>query len=103
MAFIIVGPVIYYEPILRAFMQKLLQTLKDDGAKWLEGRSLSSAPFTPKGSGSYTRGTMELCGVLNEEIEKFISSEDGKGFCGARFIWTSMRGQESSTLIDGRV
>ena len=103
MAFIIVGPVIYYEPILRAFMQKLLRTLKDDGVRWLEGRTLFSVPFTPEGSETYTRGAMELCEVLNQEIEKFMASEDGKGFWGARFIWTSMRGQESSTLIDGTV
>lgn len=100
-AFVIVGPVIYYEPILRKFMQKLLRTLKDDGVKWVEGRTLFSVPFTPEGSDTPDRGAMRLCGVLNEEVEKFMASEDGEGFWGVRFIWTSMRGQKSSTLIEG--
>lgn len=103
MAFIIVGPVIYYEPILRRFIQKLLLTLKEDGVRWMEGRTLFSVPFTPEGSETPTRGAMDLCGVLNEEIEKFMVSEEGKGFWGVRFIWTSMRGQESSTLIEGDI
>lgn len=100
-AFVIVGPVIYYEPILRKFMQKLLRTLKDDGVKWVEGRTLFSVPFTPEGLDTPDRGAMRLCGVLNEEVEKFMASEEGEGFWGVRFIWTSMRGQKSSTLIEG--
>lgn len=103
MAFIIVGPVIYYEPILRRFMHKLLRTLKEDGVRWLEGRTLFTTPFTLEGSETPTVGAFELCGVLNEEVEKFMSSEEGKGFWGVRFIWTSMRGQDSARLRKGGI
>ena len=103
MAFIIVGPVIYYEPIMRRFMQKLLLTLKEDGVRWLEGRTLFSVAFTLEGSETPTRGAFELCRVLNEEIEKFMASEEGKGFWGVRFIWTSMRGQDSSAIREGEI
>ena len=101
MAFIIVGPVIYYEPIMRRFMQKLFLTLREDGIRWLEGRTVFSVPFTLEGSETPTKGAFELCGVLNEEIEKFMASEEGKGFWGVRFIWTSMRHKDSSTLREG--
>lgn len=102
-AFMIVGPVIYYEPILRRFIHKLLQTLKEDGVRWLEGRTLFTVPFILEGSETPTVDAFELCGVLNEEVEKFMSSEEGKGFWGVRFIWTSMRVQDSVTLREGEV
>lgn len=100
-AFIIVGPLIYYEPILRAFMQKLFLTLKEDGIKWLEARTLFTTEFTPEGSETSTQGAMELCGVLDEEIEKFMASDEGKDFWGVRFIWTARRSQDSATIIEG--
>lgn len=103
MAFLIVGPLIYYEPILRAFIQKLLLTLKEDGIRWLEGRTLFTTAFTLEGQETSTRSAMELCGVLDEEVEKFMATDEGKDFWGVRFIWTSLRGQDSATLIEGGV
>lgn len=102
MAFTIVGRVIYYEPILRKFMQQLLRTLKEDGVRWLEGRTLFSVPFVLEGSEIPTRGAFELCQALTEEIETFMASEEGKDFWGARFIWTSLRKVDSEALREGR-
>lgn len=101
MAFVILGPLIYYEPILREFVQKLFLTLREDGVRWLEGRTMFSLAFTLEGSETPTRGALELCRVLDEEAEKFMASEKGKEFWGVRFIWTSLRSHDTATLIEG--
>jgi adenosine deaminase CECR1 len=59
-------------------------------------------PFLLEGQDSpSTSRSMDLARVFVEEIERFKASEEGKGFWGARFIWTTMRGRNSAQILDG--
>lgn len=99
--FIMLGPILYYEPILRAFVRQLFLTLIEDGVRWVELRAVLRSPFTLAGKDVPEIGALELARVLDEIIADFMASEESKGFWGARLIWTSMRGQETSAIIDG--
>ena len=45
--FIVVATILHYEPMLRAYMRRLLSLLKDDGVNWVELRfALPTWPFT---------------------------------------------------------
>jgi adenosine deaminase CECR1 len=101
-AFTVVGPIIYYEPILRALLQKLFTNLLEDNVRWAELRAIFSSPFFREGEETPAEGITDLLRVLNEEIKKFTSSEKGKNFWGARLIWTSLRAFGTEKVIEGR-
>lgn len=101
-AFVILCPIIYYEPVMRAFLRQLFITLLEDGIRWVELRTVFITPFLLEGMQSPpTGGSMDLARVFVEEINKFKASEEGKDFWGAKFIWTSMRGGSSAQILDG--
>lgn len=96
--FTILGPIIYYEPIMRAFLWKFFETLLEDGVKWVEIRAVFSTPFTRQGADSPTEDSTALIGVINEVVEKFKASND---FWGVRLIWTTMRFRETAHVVQG--
>ena len=98
-SFEILTPIIYYEPVLRAFIRKLFETLLIDGVRWMEMRTVLITKFALEGQDVPTSQSMELCRVIYEEIESFTAKEEG--FWGSRLIWTSMRGQKSANIIEG--
>ncbi|OAX83407.1 hypothetical protein ACJ72_02227 [Emergomyces africanus] len=74
-AFIILSSFLYYEPILRAFIRKLLETIAEDGVH-------------------------EMVRAIGEEIEKFKATKQGENFWGGRIIWTSLRGMSTEYIIE---
>jgi adenosine deaminase CECR1 len=101
-AFIIVTPIIYYEPIMRSFLRKFFTTLVEDGVRWVEIRTVFSTPFTLEGADGPTGSAIDLVRVLHEEIENFREGSGGK-FWGARLIWTGMRFQSTDFLVKGKL
>lgn len=100
--FIMLAPILYYEPILRAFVRQLLLTLVEDGVRWVEVRAVLISPITLSGKDlPEENGSMALATILNECFEQFKASEEGKDFWGARIIWTSMRHRDTAFLIEG--
>lgn len=100
--FIMLGPILYYEPILRAFVRQLFLTLIEDGVRWVEMRAVLKSPFTLEGKDAPEEGSLTLARVLHEIIEDFMASDESKGFWGARIIWTSMRHHPRSAIVDGQ-
>ncbi|PGH07092.1 hypothetical protein AJ79_06370 [Helicocarpus griseus UAMH5409] len=90
-AFIILGSIIYYEPILRAFIRKLLETIAEDGVQWVELRDTFTSPYRRKGEDVPTQDFNEMVRAIGEEIEKFKATEEGENFWGGRIIWTALR------------
>jgi len=80
--FTLLGPIIFYEPILRAFLRKLFATLLEDGVRWAELRSLFLSSLTLRGQEVPILGNMKLASIFNEEITAFISSREGRDFWG---------------------
>ncbi|KAG0648387.1 Cat eye syndrome [Hyphodiscus hymeniophilus] len=98
-AFVILCPIIYYEPVMRAFLRQLFRTLLEDGVRWVELRTVFITPFLLEGEESPpTSRSQDLARVFTEEIAKFRSEEEG--FWGARFIWTAMRGGNRTQILD---
>ena len=90
----------YYEPILRASMQRLLRQLVDDGLRWADFRSTFSVDFRIEGCEDISKGPDDLVRVFAEELKKFQATEEGKNFWGYRFIWTSLRSWGKKKIVD---
>lgn len=89
-----------YEPIFRAFIRLILKSLHEDGVRWVDIRSDFTVPYYREGSETPEDGYATLLEHLEEEIEKFKASPEGKGFWGARLIWTSIRHGGMKTIIE---
>jgi adenosine deaminase CECR1 len=96
--FAVLGPIIYYEPIMRAFLWKFFQTLVEDNVKWVEIRAVFATPFTRQGADSPSKDLMAVLEVINEVVESFKAAND---FWGARLIWTTMRFRETAHVVEG--
>lgn len=93
--------IIYYEPIMRKFLQEFFRTLQKDGVRWLEFRTAPFAPFVLAGQEEACGDPAKLLEVTVEEIEKFMNSEEGKGFWGIRMIWVGMRWWDTDAVVKG--
>lgn len=81
----------HYEPIFRKFIRVMLKGLNDDGVRWVDIRHIFLYPFYREGSEAPDEDYTYFFEVLEDEIDAFKASEDGKGFWGASFIWTTQR------------
>ena len=90
----------YYEPILRACMQRLLRQLVDDGLRWVDFRSKFAVDFRLEGCEEVSKDSNDLVRVFSEELQKFKATEEGRNFWGYRFIWTSLRSWGKKRIVD---
>lgn len=90
----------YYEPILRASMQRLLRQLVDDGLRWVDFRWTFAADFRLEGCEEPSKNSDDIVRVFSEELKKFKASEEGRNFWGYRFIWTSLRSWGKKRIVD---
>jgi adenosine deaminase CECR1 len=81
----------HYEPIFRGMIRGMLKSLHEDGVKWVDIRHAFVAPFYREGSETPDEDFSGFFKALHEEIEAFKASEEGKGFWGAKMIWTTIR------------
>lgn len=98
--FLTIGWMLFYEPIFRRGMQRMLGQLVDDGISYVDFRIAFKFEFRPKGReygepGSY----MEFFRAFDEEIEKFRTTEKGNRFHGARMIWTVIRSTNNRDMV----
>ncbi|PGH16628.1 hypothetical protein AJ80_05130 [Polytolypa hystricis UAMH7299] len=98
-AFAILASIIYHEPILRPFVRKFLSALAEDGVRWVELRDAFASPFRREGQEVPDEDYNEMIRIIGEEIERFKDTEEGKGFWGARIIWTALRHLPSEAII----
>ncbi|KAL5336134.1 hypothetical protein BJX70DRAFT_410005 [Aspergillus crustosus] len=83
----------FTEPIFRRCVPRLLHQLHEDGIKYVELRLalLLAQPFYREGSDDPEPDFTYFFQCFQEEIQSYISSTRGKGFWGARMIWTAIR------------
>lgn len=94
------GSMTSYEPIYRKYLQKMFSGLNADGIRWVDWRAVFMIPYRAEGDDSPQKGFVLKFKHLEEEIEKFKASEEGKGFWGARMIWTSSRGWDAPLIVE---
>ncbi|PVH94359.1 adenosine deaminase family protein [Periconia macrospinosa] len=98
--FPILGSLIYYEPIFRKFIRKLLRDLLADGVYYVDMRSAFYTPYRCLGQEEWEPDFINYCDHLEDEIAKFKASEEGKDFWGARMIWTTVRAMDKRSVIN---
>lgn len=90
--FLAIAGLFFTEPIFRRCVPRLLQQLHEDGIKYVELRLAFGHPFYREGSDAAEPDFLYLMQCFQEELESYKSSPQGKGFWGARMIWTAIRG-----------
>ncbi|EEH04501.1 adenosine deaminase [Histoplasma capsulatum G186AR] len=98
-AFVTLGSITYYEPILRAFIQKLLETIAKDGVQWVEFRDAFTEPYWREHEDAPCGDFSEMVRAIGEEIEKFKATKLGENFWGGRIIWTGIRSMGTEQII----
>ncbi|KAI9776090.1 MAG: hypothetical protein M1839_000603 [Geoglossum umbratile] len=98
--FTILGSIIFYEPIFRAYIREMCRQLLDDGVRWVDVRAAFLFQYRREGSETPEEGYEEAIRVFGEEIEHFKASPEGRHFWGARMIWTTLRDLERTKIIE---
>jgi adenosine deaminase CECR1 len=101
-AFKTIAPIEFYEPIMRKFLRRFFQTVKEDGVKWIEMRG-ASKNFRLEGEDEQVERRLDLIRVIDEEVKAFMASEDGNGFWGVRKIWDTLRSFDTEAIIEGTI
>ena len=90
----------YYEPIFRKWIRGILSDMHADGVRWVDFRSVFVGPYFQTGKTEPDVDHENMLHALQDEIDNFTNSEEGKGFWGARLIWTSKRADPTRSLVD---
>ncbi len=88
--FAVMGAMIHYEPVWRAFLRQLMRQMYDDGINWVEIRFGWPLDYRREGSDTPEPDYLHMFGVAAEEIARFRAATDN-AFWGLRFIWTPLR------------
>ena len=98
--FLTIGWMLFYEPIFRRGLQRMLGQLADDRIWYVDFRLAFDFEFRLNGRERGERGKfMEFLRVFDEEIERFKVTEKGRGFHGARMIWTVIRSSDNRDMV----
>lgn len=98
--FAIIDSIVAYEPIFRLFLRRLFKLLLEDGVRWVDLRTDFSTPNYRESLETPEQDFSHTLKVLEEEIGAFKASEEGKGFWGARLIWTGIRAFDQRKIIE---
>jgi len=86
-----VGSILFYEPIFRAALQRLLPELLEDGIRWVDFRCAFVFDFRLSGCETPAKDYHDFFRIFHDELAKFQATDMGKSFWGGRFIWTTVR------------
>lgn len=100
--FPILGSLIYYEPIYRKFVRRLCKQLLGDGVYYVDMRSAFYTPYRCEGKENWDEDWFNMLAHMEDEIEDFKKTEEGKDFWGARMIWTTVRQFNKKQVIESR-
>ncbi|KAL2190711.1 Metallo-dependent hydrolase [Thermothelomyces heterothallicus CBS 203.75] len=96
----IIGGMIYYEPIWRTFLQRVMTNMVEDGVYWLEMGLTFPLAYYREGSEAPERNYDRMFQAIDEEVAKFQSTNPGRQFWGLRVVWSTLRSQESRTIVN---
>ncbi|TPX15780.1 uncharacterized protein E0L32_000114 [Thyridium curvatum] len=96
--FLCLGTIIHYEPIWRAFLQRLMADLHDDGVSWAEVRFTWALNYCRAGVEKPEPDHRHMVIAFQEEVAKFKAEHPG--FWGARLIWTAIRRLDTRAIVE---
>ena len=98
------GWMLFYEPIFRRALQRLLAQLAEDGITYVDLRCAFMFEFrrTGESHSQPDEGFMGMFEVMDDVVREFKASELGQKtkFEGARMIWTVVRSLPNRKIID---
>ncbi|KAI0472514.1 hypothetical protein F4859DRAFT_484435 [Xylaria cf. heliscus] len=97
--FAVVDSIIHYEPIFRAFLRKLVRSLKTDGLNYAEIRFSWQLDYYRKGCESPEQDYTVMMNTIEEEVKAFQNTDEGRGFWGIRMIWASLRFMPADSIL----
>ncbi|KAH6649745.1 hypothetical protein F5144DRAFT_588399 [Chaetomium tenue] len=95
-----INGMIYYEPIWRAFLQRLMVNLVEDGVYWLELRLTFPFGYYREGSEASDPDHDHLFQAIGEEVARFQATDSGRRFWGLRVMWSTSRRQDPRSIIE---
>ena len=98
--FPILDSMIFYEPIFRAAVQRLLHQLLEDGLRWADFRIAFIFKYRRENHDDPEETYDEFFNVFREEVKKFQATEGGERFWGCRFIWTTLRRLGKKEIVE---
>jgi adenosine deaminase CECR1 len=98
--FPILGSLMYYEPIFRKFLHKMFKQLVEDGVYYVDMRSAFYTPYRSLGKEDWDEDWFHMLEHMEEEIENFKKTPEGKDFWGARMIWTTIRQFNKKQVVE---
>ncbi|KAI1001228.1 hypothetical protein K3495_g6970 [Podosphaera aphanis] len=98
--FAVLGSIIFYEPIFRKVIRRMLQQLLEDGVKWVDLRLAFTFDYYKDSHEAPEPDFRHFFQVFGEEIESFKASEEGQAFWGARMIWTGLRVLDTRKIVE---
>ncbi|PYI29243.1 CECR1 family adenosine deaminase [Aspergillus indologenus CBS 114.80] len=99
-ALMIINSLLSYEPILRLCLRDVFAHLAADGVDYAEFRHTFSHPYRREGTDTPDEDQSEWCYVFQQELRRFQNTEEGRGFYGARIIWTASRSLSNREIAD---
>ena len=94
-----IDSLLFYEPILRLSIQRIVRALIQDRIMYAEFRVVFVTKFHGVGNDVPDEDFFNFLRVFKEELEKFKSAN--YQFCGARLIWTVRRKSPPQKLVTG--
>ncbi|PBP22780.1 cat eye syndrome critical region protein [Diplocarpon rosae] len=73
-AFVLITPVVYYEPVTRKLIRRFLKTAYEDGIRWVEVRGMTRS-FRLEGQEQLVENRLEIVRVYKEEIDRFVCGD----------------------------
>ncbi|KAJ5814621.1 hypothetical protein N7474_006398 [Penicillium riverlandense] len=98
--FPVVNSLVNYEPIFRACLRRMLAQLAADGVRYVEFRIAFLFQYRKEGHETPETDYGEFCRVVEEEVARFKTTEEGKNFYEARIIWTTIRRFSNKEIIE---
>lgn len=98
--FPVINSILMYEPIFRACFRRMLGQLADDGIRYVEFRIAFVFAWRKEGKDQPEDGYDDWCRTVEEEVEQFKQTEQGKSFYEARIIWTTIRRFGNKEIVD---
>ncbi|KAF3388792.1 Adenosine deaminase CECR1-A [Penicillium rolfsii] len=98
--FPVINSILMYEPIFRACFRRMLGQLADDGIRYVEFRIAFVFAWRKEGKDQPEDGYDDWCRTVEEEVERFKKTEQGKSFYEARIIWTTIRRFGNKEIVD---
>lgn len=98
--FPVVNSLVNYEPIFRACFRRMLAQLAADGVRYVEFRIAFLFQYRKEGHETPETDYEEFCRVVEEEVARFKTTEEGQHFYEARIIWTTIRRFSNKEIIE---